>query len=58
MDMVTLPKHMNKQRKNILRAAMRSQVREPLKSESQLRRYGFRKIYVIKQLILDIRLIL
>jgi hypothetical protein len=47
--MVTLQKkHMNKQRKNILHAAMRSQVREPLKLESQLRRYGFRNIYVIK----------
>jgi hypothetical protein len=35
------PKHMNKHHKNILRAATRSQVQEPLKSELRLKRYSF-----------------
>jgi hypothetical protein len=39
---------MNKQRKNILHATMRSQVRELLKSELQFKRYSFPKFYVIK----------
>jgi hypothetical protein len=39
---------MNKQRKNIVHAAMRSQVRELLKSELRLKRYSFPKFYVVK----------
>jgi hypothetical protein len=39
---------MNKLCKNILRAATRSQVWEPLKSELGLERYSFRKTYEIK----------
>jgi hypothetical protein len=39
---------MNKQRKNILHAAMISQVRELLKFELRLKRYNFSKFYAIK----------
>jgi hypothetical protein len=42
------PKHMNKQRNNILHVAMRSRIREILKSELRLKRYSFPKFYVIK----------
>jgi hypothetical protein len=39
--------NMRKQlRTNILRVAMRSQGREPLKSELRLKKYSFRKIHV------------
>jgi hypothetical protein len=49
---------MNKQGKNILCAATRSQVRESLKLELWLKRDGFQKTYVIKQLKLGLILIL
>jgi hypothetical protein len=52
------PRHMNKQGKNILCAATRSQVRESLKLELWLKRDGFQKTYVIKQLKLGLILIL
>jgi hypothetical protein len=39
---------MNKQRKNILRVTVRSQVRELLKPELRLKRYSFPKFYAIK----------